>query len=187
MLDGAKEKTPQTNWNIPIMKKILFGCGLLLLSAGAQAQNAPGAYATIGGGLLTFDDGVDSVEPKQLFGRLGYDINAYVGFGIESGFSLIEDEVSGVDFDVTTLFIFLKGSIPVGNGSSLYVLYGNADTELTGSSGGLSLSADDDDTGIGFGIQVPLDTTSISIDYIKYFDDDGVEVDSINLGLTSHF
>ena len=64
----------------------------LFLSFSATAQEETHAYWTIGGGLLTFDDGFDSIEPIQVFGRLGYDFNANIGIGVEGSFSLIEDE-----------------------------------------------------------------------------------------------
>ncbi len=169
------------------MKKLLMLASLLPLMMAGPLQAREGGYAGFGGGLLTFDDGVDEVEPKQLSGRLGYNFNEYIGFGFEGGFSLIEDEAFGVDFDVTTTFIYLRGSFPVGETSSIYFLYGPTNVELTGSSGGSSLSADDDDTGIGFGFESELDTLSLYVDYITYFDDDDVEVTSINLGIVSYF
>ncbi len=169
------------------MKILLVLASVLLLSVSAQLRAAEGAYGAVGGGLLTFDDGFDQVKPKQLIGRLGYNFNDYVGLGFEGGFSLIEDEVFGVDFDVTTTFFYLRGSIPVSETASLYVLYGPTNVELTGSSGGTSLSADDDDTGVGFGFETELDTVSFFVDYITYFDDEGVDVDSINLGIVGYF
>jgi hypothetical protein len=159
----------------------------ILLTISAQSRAAEGGYGAFGGGLLTFDDGFDKVKPKQLVGRLGYNFNDYVGIGFEGGFSLIEDELFGVDFDVSTLFFYLRGSAPVSDTSSIYVLFGSTNVELTGSSGRTSLSADDDDTGIGFGFETELDTVSLFVDYITYFDDDGVDVNSINIGVVGYF
>lgn len=169
------------------IKTLLVVTSALLLSVSAQLHATEGAYGAVGGGLLTFDDGFDKVKPKQLIGRLGYNFNDYIGIGFEGGFSLIEDELSGVDFDVTTTFIYLRGSAPVGEKSSVYALIGPTNVDLTGSSGGISISADDDDTGIGFGFETELESVSFFVDYITYFDDDGVEVDSINLGVVSYF
>ena len=160
----------------------------VLLSVSTQLRASEGAYGSIGAGFLTFDaGGSEDVETTQLMGRLGYNFNEYFGIGLESGFSLVEDEISGVDFDVTTTLFFLRGSIPVGDSSSLYVLAGPSNVELTGSFGGLSISGDDDDTGIGFGFETELDSVSFFIDHITYFDDDDVEVTSINLGAVFYF
>ena len=169
------------------MKRLYMLAFLLPLLVTGQLHAAEGPYAGFGGGLLTFDDGVDEVEPKQLMGRLGYNVNEYFGFGFEAGFSLIEDELFGVDFDVTTTFFYLRGSIPVGENSSVYFLYGPTNVELTGSSGGTSLSADDDDTGTGFGFETRLETVSLFVDYITYYDDDNIDTTSINLGIVSYF
>jgi len=162
------------------MKKFYIVLLLTFFSFSAVAQDTPGVYASFGGGLLSFDDGVDTIEPKQLIARLGYDFNANIGVGIEGGFSLIEDDLYGVDFDVSTLFIYLKGAIPVGNGGKIYGLIGSANTELTGTAFGISVSADDDDTAMGIGFEA---ANGFLIDYIKYNDNDGIDVTSFNIGV----
>jgi hypothetical protein len=169
------------------MKIIASGILALLISFAASAQEKPHAYWALGGSLLTFDDGFDSIKPKQLIGRLGYDFNANFGIGFEGGFSLLEDDLFGIDYDVSTTFFYLKGAIPIGNDTKLYAMIGPTNVELTGSAGGLSISADDNDTGIGFGFENNLGTSSIFVDYIKYNDNDGVDVYAINLGLSIPF
>jgi hypothetical protein len=170
------------------MKKIIAGILASFISFAAPAQEGPRTYWTLGGSLLTFDDGFDTINPIQVFGRLGYDFNAYVGIGAELGFSLIEDELSGIDYSVTTTFFYLKGSIPVGDNSKLYAMIGPSNVELTASFGGFSASIDDDDTGIGFGFEKTLASDSvISVDYIAYYDDFGLDVSAINLGFVNYF
>ena len=171
-----------------MMNKLIAGFLTLMISIPVMAQEEkPQAYWSLGGSLLTFDDSVDSIKPIQVFGRLGYDFNAYIGIGIEGGFSLIEDELGGVDFDVTTSFLYLKGSLPIGEDSKLYAMIGPTNVELTGTLGGLSISADDDDTGIGFGFEKFMDNHSISVDYIIYNNNAGVDVSAINLGFVRYF
>lgn len=169
------------------MKIIIAGILASFISFAASAQEGPRTYWTLGGSLLSFDDGFDTINPIQVFGRLGYDFNANVGIGAELGFSLIEDEVLGVDFDVTTTFFYLKGSIPVGEDAKLYAMIGPTNVELTGSFGGISASADDDDTGIGFGYEKSSGASAFSIDYIIYNDNTGVDVTAINLGFVNYF
>ena len=169
------------------MKSIVSLVAIFLLLTVSNSFAAPGAYAAIGGGLLDFDDGFDSVKPKQLIFRLGYDFNDYFGVGYEGGFSLIKDELFGLDYDVTTSFIYLKGSFPVGDTASLYLLAGPTNVELTGSSGGFSVSADDDDTGLGFGFETQMSSARFFVDYITYNDNDGVDVSSLNLGAAFSF
>lgn len=169
------------------MKKSLIVLVLSFLSFAAIAQGNSGGYFSLGGGLLTFDDGVDSIEPKQIMARLGYDFNPYIGVGFEGGFSLIEDDLQGVDFDVSTVFFYLRGNIPLGNGGRIYGLIGPANTELTASAGSVSVAGDDDDTAMGFGFEFPVTTGAMFVDYITYFDDNDVDVTSINIGYTGRF
>ena len=170
------------------MNKLIAGFLTLMISIPAMAQEEKSqAYWSLGGSLLTFDDSVDSIKPIQVFGRLGYDFNDYIGIGFEGGFSLIDDELGGVDFDVTTSFLYLKGSLPIGEDSKLYAKIGPTSVELTGTFGGISVSADDDDTGIGFGFEKSMGTRSISVDYIIYNDNSGVDVSAINLGFIRYF
>ncbi len=95
--------------------------------------------------------------------------------------------MAGVDFSVTTVFFYLKGSIPVGDGAKLYAMIGPSNVDLTGTLGGFSASADDSDTGFGFGYEQALGAYSISVDYISYFDDSGVDANAINVGFVTYF
>ena len=169
------------------MKKIIAGILLLIISFTANAQEGPRTYWALGGSLLTFDAGGTTVDPINVFGRLGYDFNENIGVGVEGSFSLIEDEIGGADISVSTTFFYLKGSIPVGDDAKVYAMIGPANHEITFSAGGISLSFDDDDTGIGFGFEKTLDTFSISVDYITYYDKLGIDVNAFNLGLVTYF
>ena len=170
------------------MKKLSVVILLTFLSFSAVAQNMGSGYAAFGGGLLTFDDGFDALKPKQLFGRLGYDFNPHIGIGVEGSFSLIEDDLLGVDFDVSTVFFYLKGALPVGDGNRIYGMIGSTNVELTGTASGpfgdVSVSVDDNDTGMGLGFEA---SNGFSVDYIIYNDNDGVEVTSFNIGFNSRF
>ena len=92
-----------------------------------------------------------------------------------------------MDFDVSTTFFYLKASIPVRDDAKIYAMFGLTNVELTGTLGGVSVSADDDDTGIGIGFEKAIDTYSILADYIIYNDNSGVDVSAINLGFSRHF
>ena len=169
------------------MRKIFMGIFVLLLSFNANAADGPRAYLAVGGGLLTFDDGFDKINPLQVFGRFGYDFNANIGVGGELGISLVDDSVGPVDYSVTTTFFYVKGTFPIQPDASVYVMAGPTNVELTGEAFGISASADDDDMGIGFGFQKEFGKNAFSIDYVNYYDDDGIDVFSINLGYVIFF
>lgn len=169
------------------MKKITTAIFLLLFSLSVSAQEGPRSYAAFGGSLMTFEEGSDSVEPINIFGRIGHDFNENIGIGFEGSFSLIEDDFLGIDYSVTTLFLYLKASLPVSSTAKVYAMIGPSNVELTGSLFGFSASTDDSDTGVGFGFENRLDSYSISVDYINYYDDFDVDVNAINVGLTTYF
>jgi len=169
------------------MKIKLFLLTVLLLVFTARGYAAQGAYASVGGGLLKFDDGFDTVKPKQVVLRIGYNFNEYIGLGYEGGFSLIKDELYNVDFDVKTTFLYLKGSFPISETSFVYLLAGPTNVKLTGSDRGVSVSSDDDDTGTGVGFETRLNTARLFVDYITYYDKDGVDVHSLNIGAAFYF
>ena len=169
------------------MKKLITAILTLFISFAATAQEGPSRYWTLGGSLMTFDDGFDSIKPIQIFGRIGYDFNANFGVGLEGGFSLIKDELAGVDWDVTATFLYLRGILPIGEDGKLYAMIGPTNVELTGTAGGISMSVDDDDTGIGFGYEKALGNYSLSVDYIIYNDNSGAEVNALNLGFVRQF
>lgn len=168
------------------MKKLLFGLIILISPLTVFAANTGGYYA-LGGGLLSFDDGYDTIEPKQIVARVGYDFNEFLGIGFEGAFSLLPDEIAGVDFDVFTSFLYFKASVPLGESARFYAMFGSTNVELTGTYNSYSVSADDNGTGTGFGVELNLDHGAFFIDYINYFEDNGVDVSSVNAGYTAHF
>lgn len=167
---------------LPILSFFIF---ILTFMSGAHAASAN--YWSVGGGALTFDDGVDTVQPVQVFGRIGHDFTENFGVGIEANVSLVEDELYGLDYSVDAGFIYLKGIIPLADGSKVYGMIGATNVKLTGSLGSVSSSAEDDDTGYGIGYERRFNGGAISVDYVLYNDNEGVDVYSLNVGYVSYF
>lgn len=166
------------------MKNLIIGL-LALVSFSVNAE--VGGYWSLGGSFVDFDDGVDTVSPTNIYGRLGYDFNEYIGVGFDFGTSLIEDDLFGVDFGVDTTFLFLKGSVNVSDTTKIYAMVGPSNVELTASLSNVTFSTDDDDTGIGFGIQFALDkSTAVHVEHITFFDKDDVEVTGLNIGFVGY-
>ncbi|MDH5394450.1 MAG: porin family protein [Gammaproteobacteria bacterium] len=169
------------------MKKLVSLLLMSLFFIAVPLHAAPANYWSVGGGFMTFDDSVDKIKPIQLFGRVGHDFTENFGVGLEAGFSLVEDELDAVDYSVTSTFLYVKGSLPVGEGSKLYAMIGPTNVELSGEMGGVTVSVDDDDTGIGFGFEKILGAYSVTADYILYNDNDGADVSAINIGFVGYF
>ncbi|MCP3848753.1 MAG: hypothetical protein GY694_00740, partial [Gammaproteobacteria bacterium] len=77
-----------------------------------------------GGGLMTLDDSADKIGPTNIFFRGGLSLSEHIDIGIERSISLIEDELSSVDFGVNTTFIFVKANLPVSEDTTLYLMMG---------------------------------------------------------------
>jgi len=147
-----------------------------------------GWYAGGGGSLVKFDDSVDTVDPLNIFFRVGYAPSTYFDVGGEYNFTLLSDEFRGVDFDVNILTLYVRGKVPVSDSARLYVLLGSANVELVASVDAFQASADEDDTAIGFGVENKLESGHYStIGYTRYFDDNGITATGINFGIVSYF
>jgi len=174
------------------MRKFYLIASLLCLFVSTTAL-AEGDRASLvfGGGPLTFDDSVDSLSPTQIFVRADFKLSENIALGGELGTSLIQDTFEGVDFSVTTVFLFVKGIVPISEAASIYGMFGSTNTTLTGTVdspyGTISATSDDNDTGYGFGFENRFGRNGFSIDYVKYHSKNSVTVTSINLGYVVHF
>ncbi|MCP4980217.1 MAG: porin family protein [Gammaproteobacteria bacterium] len=173
----------------------LVKTGLLGLALSFSGGLYAGPYVGAGGSLMSFDDGFDTVDPINGFLRVGYALNENFEIGGEFNITLLPDEISDVDFDVDTTFIYLQGNIVMQGGTKLYLMFGRTDLTVTASSGGISIEGDETGTGYGFGVQIPQGGNGyISIDYIRYFDEDEFEgfsgdfdAAAFNLGYIGYF
>lgn len=173
------------------MKRILLICLLAILPY-SVSHAQPGWFFGVGGGLVSFDD---SVEPVNLVLRGGLALNEWIEIGAEAGNTLAEDDVSGIDYNVGTTFIFIKANLNLSEHTQIYAMVGKSSVELAKGVGSASVVSDDGDTGIGFGAQFSLNSNSAYfIDYISYYDDDqfdgvpgDVTVDGLNIGYLTYF
>ena len=167
------------------MKKLFF-CLLICIAFPLKAET--GGYWSLGGSAVEFDDSVDSITPKNIYGRIGYNFNDHFGIGGDFGFSLIEDDISGVDFGVDTTFLFVKGAININESVAIYGMIGPTNVGLTATVNDISASADDNDNGLGFGIEILLESgSSFHIEHITFFDKNNVEVTGLNIGIVRYF
>ncbi len=155
--------------------------GLLLLFS-AAANSATG-FMGISGSFLSFDDGVEPIEPINIAIRAGMALNEYIELGGEYSLTMIPDTFTfgsfEIDYDVDTTFLFVKANLPIGGGSKLYILGGATHVTVTGATTGASAEIDDSGTAIGFGLQVPSeDNGYFAFEYVTYYDDS--EFDGFN-------
>lgn len=173
-----------------LMKKhlVLFTLALLF-NTSAYAQNW---YVDGGAGFIKFDDGTESISPTNLYIRGGYQFNQYFNIGLEASTTISSDQIDslpGVDFDVDAVTFYVRGGVPVNESIWLYGQIGRTNTELTGEFQGIEVSEDDNDTMFGFGVDVDLGSsgTYLALNFSKYNNNDGVDVNAFNLGVGVRF
>ena len=113
-----------------------------------------------------------------------FDLEAHLGGGSDNS-TRVFDELR-----VGYLGLYLKGHLPIGRRSYLYVLAGGAGVELTQIIGRREFTVDRSGFSYGFGLETRLSRNwDVSADYIQYTLDDESFSDgsSINLGLKWNF
>lgn len=171
------------------MKKFFFIVALSILPLSITQADVRW-FIGGGGALVSFDDGTNDVRPTNVFFRGGLSIIEYLDVGIEVSSTLISDDLSGVDFDVDTSLVYIKGNLPINDDFKLYALIGRSNVELTGNLSNVSVSRDGNDTGYGFGFEYDFNNSlSLSADYIRYFDDSSIDLtsDALNVGVIYRF
>jgi hypothetical protein len=176
------------------VKKNLIALLVSVLSCSPSLAD-PGWFVGIGAGLVSSDDGSETIEPVNLYLRGGLGINERFDVGVEATSTISDDGVGSVDYDLETTLVFFKINFDIGDSTTIYALLGSASIEITGKQGGNKLTLDDSDTAFGVGIEFwNNDSSAFVIDYISYYDDDEFDgvasdltVESLNLGYVTYF
>ena len=151
-------------------------------------------YLGIGGALVSFDDRDEAAEPANVILRAGFAINRHFEIGGELGYTVIEDDVFDINYDVDTRFIFVQANIVMDSGTKLYLMLGRSEVTLDSTSGPVDFGGEDSGTGYGIGLQFPGGNNDYgAIDYINYYDSEFDDlfpqavVDSINFSYVRYF
>lgn len=152
------------------------------------------------GGNISFLDysetNVDiSASVTAITGRLGTHFNENVSGELRVGFGVDDDTVSfddglEADLELESLYgVYIRGGIPVTENIYPYVILGYSRGELKATVAGFgSNSESETDTSFGLGVDVDvIQELTINLEYMNYFDKDGVEVDSVSIGLAKTF
>lgn len=177
-----------------LMKNIVAGFGIAIFLAGFA--HAEGGYY---GGNISF---LDYSEPEvdisasvtAITGRLGTHFNENVSGELRVGFGVDDDTVSfdglEADLELESLYgVYIRGGIPVTENIYPYAILGYSRGELKATVAGFgSNSESETDTSFGLGVDVDvIQGVTINLEYMNYFDKDGVEVDSLSIGLAKTF
>lgn len=161
------------------------------VAAPAMAQDTSdkaGVYGTIGYANVSGDGGGSDVNLGAIQGRLGYRFNNYFGVEGEAAFGVAGDEVAGVDVDLNhELGVFAVGFLPVSENVDLFARVGYASSEVEGSAGGTTISAEADGLAYGVGGQFNFTPNDgVRIDYTRH-DGDDLEADVFGISYVRKF
>lgn len=174
--------------------KTVAATAVALAAVGAQAQ---GMYGELGYSHLNFEETDTAfsakVNPSMVRGIVGYELNrnlaveGMAGIGLQSddvrvGSARLEGEVDNI------LGVFVKPKIQLGESVELFGRAGVATTKVSARAGNLSISDRGTSFAYGGGASFALTPrTSITADYMRYYDRKGIVVDGINVGVGLKF
>ena len=175
-------------------KKIL--CFFLFTLLLASNSVLAGWYA---GGIYTFtivDPKVitdDEFNPQVFMFKGGYDIYKYVGLELRAGVGLTDGKrnPSGEEQTVSINSMYggylkLQGGFSKANP---YIILGYTKVDMEAEQGGITAKpVDEESVSFGFGLDADLsENTYVTLEYMRYYDEDAATISGIGLGLTGHF
>jgi len=123
---------------------------------------------------------------------LGYRFHENFAVDFRAYGNISDDDVYGVSVEIERSFsVLAKGIMPINDYVYIYGLLGMADSKAKLSYNGVSGSDSDDDIQYGVGMAIskgegsaPLET---QVEWIKLYDEDGLEATGINLNIVYNF
>ena len=166
----------------------------LCLAGAAQAQDmyksgVGGLYAGLNYTFLDVeDDGLDA-DLGTLSGKVGVMATPFLGFEARAGFGVDDDEVRGVELSVDNFYGgYATPNLANESPVTPYAVVGFTRVEAEAKYRGVSVSDDDSDLSYGIGAHVKFaPNLSGNLEYMRYYDDDGLTLDGLGLGLQVNF
>ena len=174
-------------------KSLTTGFALFsLLLGNAHADNY------FGGNIAFLDYSEDGISGDAsltaIVGRLGTTFNKNFSGELRLGLGIADDSVGvfgyDVDVELDNMFgAYVRGGVPVTDTFFPYAIVGYTRGELTASIPGFGSESDAEaDLSFGFGADVNISKTIIlNVEYMNYFDKDGVDVAGLSVGIASKF
>lgn len=162
------------------MKALLAAAAGIALLASASAASAE-YYASAGYSQLSGDD----VDLGSVNGRLGYNVNPWLGVEGEAALGVKDDTVSGVKVELKhQLAAFAVARAPLGEGFEVFGRVGYASTKLEAA----GTSDSEDGLAYGVGAQYNFGLNGVRFDYTKFdFGSGNGDADSYGLSFVRKF
>ncbi len=180
------------------MKKISsVALACLFVAGAAQAQQArPAAspwYGEIGytAAKITSDDA--TWHPGAVRGVVGYDINPNVAVEGMVGIGAHDDSATVLGVSVegkikNSYGLYVKPKFNVTPEVEVFGRVGFARTKVSASAMGSTFTSSDTDLSYGAGVNYSLSrTTYLGVDYMRYYNKDGVKADGLTVGVGMRF
>ena len=163
---------------------------LALLAAGSAMAADP----YVGGSVLFVDVDYEEISEEAsltaITGRLGSMLNDNIGGEVRVSLGVGDDSIlAGIfetDVELNSMIGgYMRAGAPVGSGFFPYAILGFTRTEVEYSN---NLYDDESDTDVswGFGADLSLDRKmSLNVEYMNYYDKDGVEISGFSIGIAS--
>jgi opacity protein-like surface antigen len=181
------------------MKRVVLAAAavLTMLGTSAQAQTPSPLYGEVGYSFLKLKGEGESINLGALRGILGYDLHSNIAIESMLAFGVNDEKES--DGTVTVKLglqnaygIYVKPKFNPTKELELFARLGLARSKLkaTVSAPGISVSASDSDSDFSYGAGLKYNfdpRMSVGLDYMRYFDKDGVTIDGVTVGFGYRF
>lgn len=177
------------------MKRLIVAAASLFAACAVNAQEAPKIYGEIG--YTAFKIKVDgfsgSIKPGVLRGILGADFHPNLAAEAMLGVGVKDDTINiagvSVKAEVQRTFgFYIKPKFNVTNELELFARLGYANSKIKVSALGVSDSDSEGDVSYGAGLSYSFTPTAYGmVDYMSYYDKDGVKANGFTLGVGFKF
>lgn len=176
------------------MKKLMAIAAALMAAGGVQAQTALPVYAELGYVGLTYsENGVPDIKPGVLRMLVGVEVHPNVAIEGMLGAGVKDDTVrlSGIDVKAkvdSSYGFFIKPKINPTSDLTLFARLGYSNTRIKASAMGVSVSDSGGDASYGVGLSYAFTKNAFAaVDYMSYYNKDGVKIDGFSFGLGYKF
>ncbi|MDY6840051.1 MAG: porin family protein [Pseudomonadota bacterium] len=161
-----------------------------LLATAAQAQDmyksgVGGLYAGLNYTFMNAEIGRYDADTGTLSGKVGVMATPFLGIEARAGFGADDDTINGVDVSVDN-FYGGYATFNLANESMVtpYAVLGFTRVEAEVG------SVEDDDSDVSYGIGANMEfapNLSGNLEYMRYYDDDNVQLDGLSVGIQLNF
>lgn len=167
-------------------KTMIAGAVIASLTIATAVSAKEGSYFGFGATQHNLDGGFFDADVMTLDGKIGTYFNENFSGEFRLGLGMTDDDFFGSDIEVENYYgAYLRAGIPVTDAFYPYAIAGYSNVKV-GVSGGGSDSESDFSYGLGADFALTNDM-DLSIEYMRYLDKDGGEIDGIGLGLKFKF